>query len=91
MPVPAAQYAALLARAVPALSLDQIEGSVDRTVMGSVPMAKGWALIHASCLLHGELMVFPGAVAQSRAARWMRRAMQVMNDQMQTTPESKPK
>jgi hypothetical protein len=67
------------------LSLDQIEGSVDRTVMGAVPMAKGWALIHASCLLHGEVMVFPGSVAQSRAARWMRMALAVMNETSPST------
>lgn len=60
-----AQYAALLARAVPSLTLEQILGHPDREVPGAVPLARGWALIHASCLLHGEPMVWPGQSAAS--------------------------
>jgi hypothetical protein len=60
--VPEAQYTALLARAVPALTLQQIEEEV--------PLAKGWALIHASCLLHGEAMIWPED-EHSPGSRWM--------------------
>jgi hypothetical protein len=80
VPVRAAQYAALLARAVPSLRLEQIEGSVTRWVPDAVPMARGWALIHASCLLHGEMMVWPGAGEKSRTARWLEAAMGRVKD-----------
>ncbi len=70
MPVAEAQYAALLARAVPSLSLEQILGSPVREVPGAVPLARGWALIHAACLLHGEPMVWPGQ-GQEAGARYL--------------------
>ena len=62
MPVAEAQYAVLLARAVPSLTPQQIEDEV--------PLAKGWAWIHASCLLHGEAMVWPD-FSRTRAGRWL--------------------
>ena len=70
MPVPLAQYAALLARAVPGLSLDQILGDPDREVPGAVPLARGWALIHASCLMHGDLMVWPTQDGEAGERYW---------------------
>jgi hypothetical protein len=65
-----AQYAALLARAVPSLTLEQILGSPVREVPDAVPLARGWALIHASCLLHGEPMVWPEQTTET-GARYM--------------------
>lgn len=66
MPVRRAQYIALLARAVPSLTLHQIEWEV--------PIGKGWALIHAGCILAGEPMVWSDH-RLSQKGRWWNRVM----------------
>ena len=72
MPVAEAQYTALLARALPSLTLAEIEDDV--------PLAKGWALIHASCLLHGEMMVWPD-FSKTKTGRWLTLAMDILGAQ----------
>jgi hypothetical protein len=72
VPVAEAQYTALLARALPSLTLAQIEDDV--------PLAKGWALIHASCLLHGEFMIWPDFL-QTKTGRWLTHAMDTLGRQ----------
>lgn len=49
--MPAAEYAVLLARAVPSLSLRAIEWEISK--------AKGMGLILAGCLTAGEAMTWP--------------------------------
>lgn len=78
--MPEAQYVALLARALPGLSLQQILGDPDREVPGAVPLARGWAIIHASCLLHAEPMVWPGRDAE-RADRYLEQVEAVLTRQ----------
>lgn len=61
MPVRRAQYAALVARALPSMTLEQIEWEL--------PLTKGWALVHAGSLLAGEPMMWPDRKL-SKTGRW---------------------
>lgn len=49
--MPAAEYYALLARALPGTSYHDLQWNI--------PLAQAWALIHASGILHGNLYVWP--------------------------------
>lgn len=49
----AAQYYALLARALPGTALDDLRWKVS--------LVMGWSLIHAAGILHGESFIWPDA------------------------------
>lgn len=51
LPVPAAEYYALLARALPGTSYHDLQWNVSLT--------HGWSLIHASGILQGSLYTWP--------------------------------
>jgi len=51
LPVQAAQYYALLARALPGTSLHDMQWSIS--------LVMGWSLIHAAGILHGECFIWP--------------------------------
>lgn len=51
MPVAAAQYYALLARALPGATVHELQWQVS--------LVRGWSLIHAAGLLAGEAFIWP--------------------------------
>lgn len=62
IPPQEAQYAVMLAAAVPRLTLAEIRWEI--------PLALGWSLIHARALLDGEAMVWPDS-SLSKTGRWI--------------------
>ncbi len=50
--MPESQYDALLARALPGTPFRELE-------WGPISLARGWSLIHAAGILHGDIYIWP--------------------------------
>jgi hypothetical protein len=62
--LPEAVYTVLVARALPSLSIDYIQHHL--------PLAQGYAFIHASRILHGDVMIWPDLRLSKRGRWWLK-------------------
>ena len=75
--MPAAQYLALLARALP--------GTSYHALTWHISLALGWSLIHASGILHGEVFIWPDA-SESKVGRLFLRVQSMRKEGYRDLP-----